>query len=187
MTPPLPAAFSPATDGLTVGRGALRQLRTSLLRDAADHAITILQETGFAAGEGVFQAFCAWLPGQLGVSRPDEVDAAQMNDVLSAFFQAIGWGAVSVAQLGNAALVVDSADWVEAEPGSADVPMCFFSSGMLSGFFGRLSGKPVAVMEVECRSRNDDRCRFLSASPDTLNTVYEQMTQGTSYEQALGA
>src|SRR5437764_9530638 len=25
--------------------------------------------------------------------------------------------------------------------------------------------EPVAVMEVECRSRNDSRCRFLSASP----------------------
>src|SRR2546422_7864184 len=64
--------------------------------------------------------------------------------------------------------------------------MCYFSSGMLSDFLGRLSGEPVAVMEVECRSRNDERCRFLSASPDTLNVVYEQMTQGTSYEQALG-
>jgi len=96
MTAPLATPFSPATDGLTVGRGALRQLHASLLRDAADHAIAILQEAGFAAGQGVFQAFCAWLPGQLGVARPDEVDAAQMNDVLSAFFLAIGWGAVSV-------------------------------------------------------------------------------------------
>jgi len=38
--------------------------------------------------------------------------------------------------------------------------------------------------EVECRSRNDARCRFLSASPDTL--YGQQMTQGTGYEQALG-
>jgi len=94
---------------------------------------------------------------------------------------------VSVSQLGNAALVLDSSDWAEAAPGSAQEPMCFFSSGMLADFFGRLSGEPVAVMEVECRSRNDERCRFLSASPETLNAVFEQMTQGTGYEQALGA
>ena len=186
MTAPLATPFSPATDGLTVGRGALRQLHASLLRDAADHAIAILQEAGFAAGQGVFQAFCAWLPGQLGVARPDEVDAAQMNDVLSAFFLAIGWGAVSVAPLGNAALVVDSTDWVEADPGSADIPMCYFSSGMLSDFLGRLSGEPVAVMEVECRSRNDERCRFLSAAPETQNVVNEQMTQGRTYDEVLG-
>jgi predicted hydrocarbon binding protein len=181
MTPP-----APATDGLTVGRGALRQLHASLLRDAADHAVTILQEAGCAAGEGVFQAFCAWLPGQTGVARPDELDASELNQTLSAFFQAAGWGAIAVAPLGHAALVVDSTDWAEAEPGSAATPMCFFSSGMLSDFLSRLSGEPVAVMEVECRSRNDPRCRFLSASPDTLNQVYEQMTQGASYDQVLG-
>src|SRR6266571_763790 len=138
-----------------------------------------------AAGAGVFQAFCVWLPAETGVARPDDLDAGRLNDVLSAFFQATGWGSVSVAPLGNAALVVDSSDWAEAAPGSAQEPMCFFSSGMLADFFGRLSGEPVAVMEVECRSRNDERCRFLSASPDTLNVVYEQMKEGRGYEQAL--
>ena len=175
-----------ATEALTIGRAALRQLHDSLLRDASDLTVPLLQEVGFAAGAGVFQAFCTWLPTETGVARPDDLDAGRLNDVLSAFFQATGWGSVSVSQLGNAALVLDSSDWAEAAPGSAQEPMCFFSSGMLADFFGRLSGEPVAVMEVECRSRNDARCRFLSASPDTLNTVFEQMTQGTGYEQALG-
>ena len=185
---PLPLVSSTvAPDGLTVGRGALRQLRQSLLRDAAHSAVAILQEVGFAAGEGVYQTFCAWLPGQAGVAGPEQLDAAQMSEVLSAFFLSTGWGTVSLAPLGNAALALDTGDWAEAEPGSAETPMCFFSAGMLSDFLGRLSGEPVAVMEVECRSRNDARCRFLSASPDTLNTVYEQMTQGKGYAEALGA
>jgi hypothetical protein len=64
--------------------------------------------------------------------------------------------------------------------------MCFFSTGMLADFLGRLSGEPVAVMEVECRSRSDARCRFLSATTETLQRVYEQMTQGKTYEEALG-
>lgn len=185
MTASAPGAV--LTEGLTIGRGALRQLHAGLLRDAPEHAIAILQEAGFGAGEGVFQAFCAWLPSQTGVARPDDLDAGQLNDVLSAFFQAAGWGTLRVAPLGQAALVLDSGDWAEADPGSAQMPMCFFTSGLLADFFGRLSGEPVAVMEVECRSQNDARCRFLSASPNTLNTVYEQMTQGGSYEQALGA
>jgi len=91
----------------------------------------------------------------------------------------------AVLSLGSAALAVDTGDWVEAEPGSAETPMCFFTAGMLSDFLGRLSGEPVAVMEVECRSKNDGRCRFVSASPDTLNAAYEQMTEGKSYEEAL--
>src|SRR3989475_9415881 len=176
----------PATDGLTIGRGALRQLHQSLLRDAADHAVTILQDAGFAAGEGVYEAFRTWLPGQTGVAEPQELDAARLNDVLSEFFRTLGWGSVTVGPVGVAALAIDSSDWAEAEPGTAESPMCFFSSGMLAEFLGRLSGEPVAVMEVECRSRNDERCRFLSAAPETLNIVYEQMTQGRTYDEVLG-
>jgi hypothetical protein len=57
---------------------------------------------------------------------------------------------------------------------------------MLADFFGRLSNGLVAVMEVECRSRSDARCRFLAGSPDTLSTLYDRMAQGTSYAEALG-
>ena len=178
------SAFS---DGLTIGRGTLRQLRQSLLRDAADHAVTILQEAGYAAGEGVYEAFCSQLPARAGVSRPEDLDAALLNEVLSDFFQATGWGTLTVAPVGGAALAMDSPDWAEAEPGTAEMPMCFFTAGMLADFLGRLSGEPVAVMEVECRSRSDGRCRFLSASPETLQQVYEAMTQGKGYAEALGA
>jgi len=181
------ASPTTATEGLTIGRAALRQLHASLLRDANAHAVDILQDAGFAAGAGVYQAFSVWLPEHAGVARPEELDAAQLEGVLTEFFQASGWGALTVGRLGRAALALDSTDWAEAEPGTAQTPMCFFSSGMLADFLGRLSGEQVAVMEVECRSKSDARCRFLSASPDTLNAVYEQMSQGRSYEDALGS
>jgi hypothetical protein len=64
--------------------------------------------------------------------------------------------------------------------------MCFVSTGMLADFLGRLSTEPVAVMEVECRSKGDARCRFLSAAPETLTAVYEEMAQGKGYEEVLG-
>jgi hypothetical protein len=177
---------STATDALTIGRGALKQLHDSLLRDAGANAITILQEIGFASGAGVYQAFCAWLPGQAGVARPEELAADQLAGVLSGFFLASGWGSLTVAPLGGAALALDSGDWVEAEPGTTDAPMCFLSSGMLADFLGRLSSEPVAVMEVECRSKGDARCRFLSAAPETLTTVYDAMAQGKGYGEVLG-
>src|SRR2546430_9259608 len=139
-----PARPTAASDGVTIGRGALRQLHHSLLRDAAAQAVAILQEVGFAAGEGVYQSFCAWLPVQTGVSRPDELDAGELSEVLSAFFQSHGWGTVTVAPLGAAALALDTADWVEAEPGSAETPTCFFSAGVLSDFLGPVSGAAAA-------------------------------------------
>ncbi|HXQ29369.1 MAG TPA: V4R domain-containing protein [Gemmatimonadales bacterium] len=177
----------PPRDAVTIGRGALPQLRQSLLRDAADHAVGILQEAGFAAGEGIYQAFCGWVAAETGVPEPQNLDAARLSTILSSFFESTGWGSLTVGPLGAAALAMDSADWVEAEPGSAETPMCFFTSGMLADFLGRLSGEPVAVLEVECRSKDDARCRFLSASPDTLNAVYDHVSQGRPYTDAFGA
>src|SRR5207245_4740575 len=103
----------------TIGRAASRQVHDTLSRDAPDLTVPILQEVGFAAGGGVFQAFCTWLPAETGVARPDDLAAGRLNYVLSAFFLATGRGSVSVAPLGNAALVVDSNDWSDAAPSSA--------------------------------------------------------------------
>ena len=52
-------------------------------------------------------------------------------------------------------------------------------------FFTRLGGSQAAVMEVECASRGESRCRFLVGSPDMLTYVYERMTTGLSYAEAL--
>jgi hypothetical protein len=57
---------------------------------------------------------------------------------------------------------------------------------MLADVFSRLGGGQFAAMEVECRSRGDGRCRFLLAAPETLTLVYERMTHGMGYAQALG-
>jgi bacteriochlorophyll 4-vinyl reductase len=173
------------TVGLTIGSGGLRQLHRSLAQHTPDAAITILQESGYASGEGVHQALCSWLATHAGTEHPEELDATHFSGALSDFFQSAGWGRLSVAPVGGAALALDSPDWAEAEPGSAQAPMCFFSAGMLADLMGRVSGEPVAVMEVECRSRGDSICRFLSASPATLQEVYEKMTAGMTYAEAL--
>jgi len=173
------------TDSLAFLGGALRALHVSLLTHTPEQAVTVLQEAGYGSGEGLFQTFTAWLPAGAGVDQPEDIDAANLSDVLSEFFQAHGWGRVTVAPLPGGALALDSADWAESDPGTAEVPMCFLSAGMLADFLGRLTGEAVSVMEVECRSRGDARCRFLSALPETLQRIYEEMTQGKSYEEAL--
>ena len=156
----------------------VRQLHASLASHAPDQLITVLQEAGYAAGEGLFKAFTA-------VNSPTDLDADMLADALSEFFTSSGWGTVTLTPVGTGALALDSNDWAEAEPGTAQSPMCFFSAGMLADFLGRLSDETVAVMEVECRSRGDERCRFLSATPQVLEKVYNDMTAGSSYEQAL--
>ena len=176
-----------AGNGLAIGRSGLRQLRASLLTHSPDQAITVLQEAGYASGGDVYQTFSNWLPGRHGVQSPQDLDAGLLSDALSEFFSKQGWGTVVVQPVGGAAFAVDSSDWAEADPGTAEAPMCFFTAGMLADFLGRLAGETVSVMEVECRSRNDGRCRFLSASPEVLQQVYERMTQGKGYEEALAS
>ena len=166
---------------------AIRALHASLQSHAPEAAVTILQETGFSSGEGVYQAFLAWLPEGAGVDQPDQLDGSRLSEVLTAFFGAQGWGSLTVTPLPGGALALDSTDWLEAEPGTSQAPMCFFTAGMLADFLGRLSGETVAVMEVECRSNGSERCRFLSAMPETLQRVYEAMTSGQHYEEALSA
>jgi predicted hydrocarbon binding protein len=156
----------------------VRQLHASLMSRAPDQAIAILQEAGYAAGEGLYRAFAA-------VNNPADLDAGLLAETLADFFTSGAWGTVTMSPVGTGALALDSSDWVEAEPGTAQSPMCFFSAGMLADFLGRLSDEPVSVMEVECRSRGDARCRFLSATPEVLQRVYEGMTEGRTYEEAL--
>ncbi len=156
----------------------VRQLHASLMSRAPDQAIAILQEAGYAAGEALYRAFAA-------VNSPTDLDAGLLPETLSEFFTSGGWGAVTLSPVGTGALALDSSDWAEAEPGTSQTPMCFFSAGMLADFLGRLSDEPVSVMEVECRSRGDARCRFLSATPEVLQRVYEGMSAGQTYEEAL--
>src|SRR5436190_21228533 len=152
----------------------VRQLHASLAAHAPEQLVTILQEAGYAAGQGLYQAFTA-------ATNPAELDADLLPETLSEFFRTGGWGRVTITPVGIGARAIDQPDWAEAQPGTAQPTMCFFSAGMLADFLGRISDETIAVMEVECRTRGDARCRFLSATPPVLDKVYNQLTAGRSY------
>jgi predicted hydrocarbon binding protein len=173
--------------GLRLGRRVLHQLRTALERDTGLQASTYLQEAGFAGGEELYGEFREWLVATCGVEDPAALDAEFLSETLSAFFADQGWGRLEATPLGDSVLALDSAEWAESvETGGGEFPSCHLTCGMLADFFGRLSDGLVAVMEVECRSRGDARCRFLAGSPETLSTLYDRMAQGAGYAEALG-
>lgn len=185
MTSPAPSHPRP---GLRLGRRSLHQLRSALERDAGPQAAAYLQEAGFAGGEDLFAEFAEWLLGTRGVERPGDLDARYLGEVLGEFFAEHGWGTMTVAPLGEAILALDAPDWAEAEDeGRSEFPTCHLSSGLLADFVGRLAGGLVAVMEVECRSRGDARCRFVAGAPETLAALYDRMSQGARYREAAGA
>jgi len=173
--------------GLRLGRRVIHQLRASLERDTGLQAAAYLQEAGFAGGEELYAAFGEWLARARGVEQPSELDVAFLGEVLGEFFTDQGWGRLNATPLGPAVLALDSAEWAEAlDERQGEFPSCHLSCGLLADFLGRISQEPVAVMEVECRSRGEPRCRFLAGSPETLGILYDRMAQGTGYLEALG-
>jgi predicted hydrocarbon binding protein len=177
----------PKLGGLRLGRRVIHQLRASLERDTGLQAAAYLQEAGFAGGEELYESFTEWLARRRGVEQPSELDVNFLGEVLGEFFSDQGWGRLDASPLGPAVLALDSAEWAEAlDERQGEFPSCHLTCGLLADFLGRMSSELVAVMEVECRSRGEERCRFLAGSPETLGVLYEQMAQGTGYLEALG-
>lgn len=173
--------------GLRLGRKVLHQLRAALERDTGLQAASYLQEAGFAGGEELYAEFAEWLAAARGVERPADLDTQFLSAVLSEFFAGLGWGHLTARTLGESVLALDSGEWAEAtDEGRGEFPSCHLTCGLLADFWGRLSDGLVAVMEVECRSRGDARCRFLAGAPETLSALYDRMAQGSSYTDALG-
>lgn len=168
-----------------VPHASLRALRTSLVRDLGDGFATVLQEAGFAGGETVFEALGHWCAEQ-GLGAPDAMPYAAFQDAAAGFFAAAGWGAVTMTPIGDAAVALDSTDWSEADTdAAAPYPSCYYSAGMLADVFGRVADGALACVEVECRSSGAERCRFLLGSPDVIGHVYQRLTDGVGYEDAL--
>lgn len=169
--------------GLT--RDTLVALRATLFRDAGSNAASYLQEAGYAGGAALYQAFATWSAAH-GVPVPENMAAPEFQERAAEFFAELGWGEIVVGMLHDSVITLDSANWAEADPASAmQFPGCYLTSGLFADFFGRLAGAPLVTMEVECRSMGSERCRFLLGSSETLQHVYDGMTQGVSYDAAL--
>ena len=179
-------SFDLAVNGMVgLTRDALVTLRAVLFRDAGANAAAYLQEAGYAGGGALYQAFAAWNASR-GLPTPESMPASEFQERGAEFFAELGWGALAVGTLHDAVLTLDSWNWAESDPASAmQFPGCYLSAGLLADFFGRVAGAPLAVMEVECRSMGSERCRFLLGSSETMQHIYDGMSQGVHYDAAL--
>jgi predicted hydrocarbon binding protein len=168
-----------------------RELAAAVGGDAAARA---LQSAGNAAGEAFYRA----LVHGFGAAAADPEGAA--HDRLAAIdqiafwrrfgelFASRGWGHLTMSQVHSGVGALDAGDWVEADPeAGANRPSCFFTTGLLANLLGRIAGEDVAVLEAECRSHGDARCRFLFGSPVALEEVFRQLSAGQALEASLGA
>lgn len=182
------ASVAAPADTILLARQSLHHLRGVLERDAGMQAATWLQEAGFAGGGALYAVYSTWLSERYAVDRPASLDVRHLGETLSSFFEEHGWGTLRVTPVTPAVIALDSTDWAEADPtAGAAFPSCHFSSGLLAEFLGRVSETTLGVMEVECRSRGEARCRFLAGAPETLQILYGRMAEGANYLDALGA
>ena len=105
---------------------------------------------------------------------------------LSDHFSKRGWGSLRHEAAHPGIGMLTSADWAEADAGEvSDNASCSFSSGYLSGLLSELAGGPIAVLEVSCRGRGQDGCRFAFGSETAIHDLYGQLLDGADLDQAL--
>jgi hypothetical protein len=158
-------------------------LRQGVLANPTDQAgisVDALRDAGYRAGRALFDEFAQWLD-QRGEIGPTELADERFPFLFEAFFQAHGWGRVTLAPLSDAVLMLDAFEWGDAagEDGGGLV-----STGLFAGFLGRLADAPLSVLEVDPRVRAHGRCRFLVGSVDVLDYVWEALQRGVPYETA---
>jgi predicted hydrocarbon binding protein len=162
---------------LAIPVASLAALRTALANEVgADNAARALSAAGHAAGDALF-------------TQLDDVESLSETDFwrkIANLLGARGWGTLAHSDLHDGVGALAANDWVEANPeANANRPSCFFTTGMLANLLGNAAGSPVAVLEVECRSRGDAHCRFLFGSTEAMQALYNRVGAGQPIETAL--
>jgi hypothetical protein len=143
-----------------------------------------LQSAGVAAGN----AFHELLLRGAGDGNPGDWGESAFWRRFGELFERRGWGRIANETVHPGVGALDAFDWVESNPDvGANRPSCFFSAGLLANLIGRICNDEVAVLEVECRSRGDSRCRFLYGAPVTLDTLYGHLRTGAPVNESLAA
>ena len=159
---------------VAISKESLSALRASLFRDLGGNAATYLQDAGYGGAGPVFEAFAQWLQSR-GGPAPEQLALDDFAAALGDFFAASGWGKLGFSVGEGGVASVESSDWAEANQADGTQLTCYFTSGMLTDFFGRITDAPIAVMEIECRSLGYERCKFLIATPEKLQKVYDEL------------
>lgn len=176
-----PAVAPEALRAVSLPVAFLRALRVATDAAApAPLAADAVRDAGFAAGDALFAQFADWLIDQ-GEAGVDDLADARFPLLFEAFFHHLGWGRLELAPLSDAVMAVDAYDWAEASDGPGG---CLLTTGLLSGFLGRLAEAPLAVLEVDAGAENAGRSRFLVASVEVLDYVWDAMGRGIPYERA---
>lgn len=163
---------------------SLVTLRRALAAEAGpDAAARALQAAGMAAGDAMFQRLLDDVGGPEALRR---LSYPAFVERLSRLLEREGWGTLAHEHVHTGVGALESARWGEADPeGEEARPSCFFSTGLLANLLGGAAGGELAVLEVECRSQGDARCRFAFGSEAALVSLYGSLASGLDFDSSL--
>lgn len=157
-------------------------LRRELEKEAGSlPAIHALHAAGYSSGQASAVVFSQGLPGGVA-ALPQEAFWPRLR----AFFGKRGWGTLNREPTDAPVAILVSSDWAEADDAEPDSDAsCSFTTGFLAGLLSELAGAPVAVLEVQCRTRGDARCTFAFGSEGAVHELYGQLLEGADLDGAL--
>jgi hypothetical protein len=144
-------------------------------------AVRSLHHAGYEVGT---EAAAGFVSGD--GERVAELTTSDFWNRLERFFSRRGWGSIRhEAAHGGVGMLVSS-DWVEGSADETDSEgSCSFSTGFLAGLLSTLADRPVAVLEVTCRTRGDDACRFAFGAEAVVHDLYGRLVDGSDLTRAL--
>lgn len=148
-----------------------------------DPAAETLREAGRITGLRLFDLLTEDEPAE---ELPADAFWTRVNEVLDAS----GLGEVEYRVHEGGVAELSTARGPEAGERGARARVtsgCHFTTGMLGGILSRAAGKPIAILEVECRADSASACRFLVGSEERLSAVHARLSGGASLEEALAA
>ncbi len=159
---------------VAISRESLNALRAALFRDLGGTAAAYLQDAGYVGAGQIYEAFERWLKARGGPPATD-LTPEDFGRSVADFFAASGWGTLEFSVGENGVAAIESTDWAESvSADGSELSGCYFTTGVLADFFGRIADAPVSVMEAECRSMGGPRCKFLIGTPERLQQIYDE-------------
>lgn len=156
-------------------------LRGELEKEAGTlPTVHALHNAGFRAGS----AAAATLGGN--GEDPATLPQGAFWSRVSDFFSKRGWGTLRHDAAHEGVGLLFSSDWAEASEQVVEADAsCCFSTGFLSGLLTELAGGPVAVLEVGCRTRGAEACRFAFGAEEVIHDLYGRLLNGSDFDAAL--
>ncbi len=171
---------------LRISAATLPALHRAIAHDREPgEAARLARQFGFESGPVFHEALEAWSAEEAGTAL-NELAPERFWEMVATFFSSLGWGELKHERIHPGLVTLSSTDWAEAQPDSgAQHPTCHVTTGVLADLLARVAGTDLAVMEVECRSRGDQSCRFVIGGPDALGSIYEKISSGHAFDEAL--